>query len=129
MARRFKKKASISGVLSLPGLPGLGNDAIVEGDEYARFCPAVLEEVFDEAPEKPVAKKAAAAPLPPPPSPPPEPDDDEPEDEPEGDEESEPPNMGWRKDELVEYAEGLGLDVEGLTKREILVEIEAEEGE
>ena len=125
MARRFKKKASISGVLSLPGLPGLGNDAIVEGDEYARFCPAVLEEVFDEAPEKPVAKKAAAAP---PPPPPPEPDDDEPEDGPE-EEESEPPNMGWRKDELVEYAEGLGLDVGGLTKREILAEIEAEEGE
>jgi hypothetical protein len=125
MARRFKKKAGIPGVLSLPGLPGIGNDTVVEGDEYARFCPAVLEEVFDEAPaKKPAAKKAAAAP--PPPPPPPEPDEDEPEDEPEEDD-GEPPSMDWLKSELVEYAEGLGLKVDGMTKRQILDAIEAEE--
>ena len=126
MARRFRKKPGI-GIVSLPGLPGLGSDTIVEGDEYARYCPAVLEEVFDDAPAKPAAKKAAAK-VPPPPPPPPE---DEPEDEPEddGDEGEEPPNMGWKKAELVEYAEGLDLDVDGLTKQEILDAIEAEEAD
>ena len=125
MARRFKKKAGIPGVLSLPGIPGLGDGVVVEGDEYARFCPAVLEEVFDEEPTRPAAKKAAAAPPPPPPAPPE--DEDE---EPEGDdgEEPEPPNMDWLKAELVEYAEGLGLDVDGMTKRQILDAIEEEEG-
>ena len=128
MARRFKKKAGL-GALCLPGVGGLGNDAGVEGEEYARFCPAVLEEVFGEAPAakpKPAAKKAAAAP---PPPPDPEPEDEEPEDEdeePEG--EPEPPNMGWRRDELVEYAEGLGLEVhDKMTKRDILKAIEDEE--
>lgn len=118
MARRFKKKAGL-GIVSLPGLPGLGNDTVVEGDEYARFCPAILVEVFDEAPAKPAAKPAPA------PAPAPDP---EPEPEPE-DEDVDPPNMGWRKDELVEYAEGLGLDVDDMTKREILKAIEDEEGE
>jgi len=125
MARRFKKKASIPGALSLPGLPGLGNDTIVEGDEYARFCPAVLEEVFDEAPAKPAAKKPAAK-KPAPPPPPPEPEDEEPEDD--EDDEGEPPSMDWLKSELVEYAEGLGLNVDGMTKAQILEAIEEEEG-
>lgn len=111
MARRFRKKAGL-GALCLPGVGGIGNDSIVEGDEYARFCPAVLEEVFDEAPSKPVAKKVAP-PLPP--------SLDEPEDE--------PPNMDWLKSELAEYAKGLGLDVSGMTKAQILEAIEAEEGE
>lgn len=130
MARRFRKKASISGVLSLPGLPGIGNDTIVEGDEYARFCPAVLEEVFD-APTAPKPKPAPklAEVKPPPPPPPPPPPKDEPDEPDEPDEEPEPPNMSWRKDELVEYAEGLGLDVAGLTKAQLLEAIEEEEGE
>jgi hypothetical protein len=122
----FKKKAGL-GVVSLPGLPGLGNDTIVEGDEYAKFCPAVLEEVFD-APAKPVPKPAQKpAPATKPPAPLPQPP--EPEEGDEGEEEPEPPSMGWRKDELVEYAEGLGLTVDGMTKREILAAIEDEEGE
>jgi len=126
MARRFRKKAGL-GALCLPGVGGIGNDSIVEGDEYARFCPAVLEEVFDEAPvvPKPVAKKVAATPPPPPPPAPPA-DDEEPEGE---DEEPEPPNMDWLKSELVEYARGLDLDVDGMTKRQILGAIEEEEGE
>lgn len=125
MARRFKKKAGL-GVVCLPGLPGIGNDTIVEGDEYARFCPAVLEEVFDvvaspKLASKPEAMTAVAkvtSPLPPP--------HEELEDD---DEEVEPPNMTWRKDELAEYAAGLGLDVSGMTKAQILEAIEEEEGE
>jgi len=57
MARKFRKKPGL-GMLSLPGMAGLGNDTIVEGDEYARFCPAVLEEVFDNPPVKKAVKEA-----------------------------------------------------------------------
>jgi len=126
MARRFRKKAGV-GVVLLPGLPGLGNDTAVEGDEYARFCPAILDEVFD-APAKPVGKKAASVSKPtghlkevvvlP---------DAASFNSPEEDE-GEPPNMSWKKAELVEYAKGLGLEVEGMNKAEILEAIEEEEG-
>ena len=125
MARRFRKKAGL-GVVSLPGMPGLGNDTIVEGDEYARFCPAVLEEVFDEVSAGRKFVKKTEAPKRPPRPPEPVPEPEEPE-EPEEDE-GEPPNMEWLKKELVEYAEGLGLDVSGMTKQEILDAIEEEEG-
>jgi hypothetical protein len=118
MARRFKKKAGLVGSLSLPGLPGIGNDETVEGDEYARFCPAVLTEVFDEAPAKKPKPKPKPAPVPPEPDP--EPDEEEAE--------AEPPSMDWLKAELVEYAEGLGIDVDGFTKQQILDAIEEEEG-
>jgi len=118
MARRFRKKAGL-GIISLPGLPGIGDDVVVEGDEYARFCPAVLEEVFDK-PAKPAAKKAEAK------APPPPPEVEEVEEE---EIEVEAPNMSWKKAELVEYAEGLNLDVDGLTKAQILEAIEEEEAE
>ena len=119
MGRRFRKKAGL-GIISLPGLPGLGEDVIVEGDEYARFCPAVLEEVFD-APTKPAAKKIEKVATPPPP--PPEPEVEE-------DDEGEPPNMSWKKAELLEYADGLGLELpDKATKAEILEAIEEEERE
>ena len=54
MPRKFRKKAGL-GIVSFPGLPGLGNDGIVVGDEYARYCPAVLDEVFDDASDVPGA--------------------------------------------------------------------------
>lgn len=118
MGRRFRKKAGLVGAVSLPGMTGVGNDEVVEGDEYARFCPAVLEEVLDEEPKKAKPKKKAKpAPPPPPPA------EKEPEEEP--DETDEDPSMEWLKADLVEYAEARGLDVDGMTKREILDAIEA----
>jgi len=136
MARRFRKKAGL-GAVCLPGLPGLGNDTIVEGDQYAKFFPAILEEVFDAPATKPATQKVVVKVSPPaPPKPEPEEEDDEPDPEPEDDEpeddgEVEPPNMDWLKSELVEYAKGLDLAVDGrtMTKAQILDAIEAEEGE
>ena len=106
--------------MCLPGIPGLADGVVVEGDEYARFCPAVLEEVFDEEPRKWVKKADAPKKPPLPPEPEPEPEEDE--------DEEEPPNMSWLKAELVEYAEALEIDCSGLNKQEILDAIEAEEG-
>lgn len=124
MTRKFKMKAGLQGALSLPGLPGVIPGVVVEGDEYARFCPAVLEEVVESGPEIAVAVSATApVSAPESASVPPEasvtqPDEDEPE----------PPNMSWSKAELVEYASALGVSVEGMTKAQILGAIEKEEG-
>lgn len=118
MARRFRRKPG-TGIMPLPGLPGIGNDEIVEGDGYAKYCPVVLEEVFD----KPVRTKVA--PLP---DPEPEPEAVSGSDpDPESDEEADPPSMGWRRDDLVDYAEGIGLDSDDKTKRQILAAIEEAE--
>lgn len=119
MPRRFRKKAGLSGALSLPGMPGIGNDTIVEGDEYARFCPAVLEEVFDTSAPRPAVAPVVTAPVPEP--------EPEPEPVPEPEEEPEAPNMGWSKAELVDYAKVLGIDVQGLSKAQLLNAIEAAE--
>lgn len=118
MARRFRKKAGL-GIVALPGVGGLGNDTVVEGDEYARFCPAILEEIF-EAPS--VSKPVFPEPV----------QEQAPSSSSEGswtEEDPEPPNMSWRKSELVEYAEALGVDVEGMTKAQILSAIEEAEKE
>lgn len=140
MARKFRKKPGL-GMLSLPGMAGLGNDTIVEGDEYARFCPAVLEEVFDSPPTK-QAEKVKPEKV--------EPKKEDPkkaepvkevlpseQDWVAGDavghqqdqeEEVEPPNLNWLKSELKEYAEGLGLMVDKtMTKAQIFEAIEIEE--
>ena len=61
MARRFKKNPSFN-MVSLPGYGALYGDTVIEGDQYAKFCPALLTEVFE-----------APAPPPPPPAPPPVP--------------------------------------------------------
>jgi hypothetical protein len=39
-------------------------------------------------------------------------------------EETDPPSMTWRKDDLVAHAEAMGLDVSDMTKAEILEVIE-----
>lgn len=122
MARRFRKKPGL-GIVSLPGLAGLGNDTIVEGDEYARFCPVILEEVFDEVPVSAPspAPKPAPAPAPAPSS--------ASEDKvaagesvpaAEGEEELEAPSLEWKKVELAAYAGELGIDTAGMTKQQLL---------
>ena len=133
MARRFKKKAGL-GIVSLPGVAGLGNDTIVEGDEYARFCPVILEEVFDEvsastpAPAPKPTPKPAPAPAP---APTPAPEDKAatsesvPAAEAEGEEELEAPSLEWKKVELAAYAGELGIDAAGMTKTQLLAAIEA----
>lgn len=124
MTRKFKMKAGLPGALSLPGLPGVIPGVVVEGDEYARFCPAVLEEVIESVSEGAVVASPAVPVLAPEPvSVTPEASVVQPEEA-----EPEPPNMGWSKAELVEYASGLGLNVEGMTKAQILGAIEKEEG-
>lgn len=129
MARRFKKKAGL-GIVSLPGVAGLGNDTIVEGDEYARFCPVILEEVFDEVPASkpaPAPKPAVAAAAAPAPTPAPE--DEKPADDVapaaggEGEEELEAPSLDWKKVELAAYAGELGIETAGLTKQQLLAAI------
>lgn len=108
MARKFRMKDGLSGALSLPGMPGLRVGMVVEGDEYARFCPAVLEEVFEatpvvepEAETRKVKPKAMTAPEPvpepepePAPAPAPEP---EPEPEPESEPAPKPKTKAGRK--------------------------------
>lgn len=131
MARRFRKKAGI-GIVSLPGVAGLGNDTIVEGDEYARFCPVILEEVFDEVSAPAPAPTPEPAPAPAPaPAPTPAPEDKAAADEPvpsaeaEGEEELEAPSLEWKKVELAAYAGELGIDTAGMTKQQLLDAIEA----
>lgn len=126
MARRFKRKEGL-GAVSLPGVGGIGNDAVVEGDEYARFCPAVLDEVFEEAPVRGHTATAALVDEPSFMEPAPEPES-EPVPESESDKASEPPGMGWRRDELAKYAERLGLEVGDKTKRQILTMIRSKGG-
>jgi hypothetical protein len=158
MARKFKKRADL-GMVFVPGVGHVRNDQVLEGDQWARFCPSLLVEVLDQDREPTVKVKSspppkAAPPPPPPPAPEPEPepepeepltdeevveqlptefDDSEEapeEDEPEEDEEEEePPSMSWRKAELVDYAEGLDLNVKGMTKAEILEAIAEAEAE
>jgi hypothetical protein len=59
MARKFKKNPSMT-MVYVPGFGRLMGDTIIEGDQYARFAPAILVEVAEADLPKPAA-------LPPPP--------------------------------------------------------------
>ena len=68
MAHRYKKRADKDGVY-LPGVGKLRDGQVVEGEQYARYCPQFLEPTTEAV----TAGKAAVAP-PPPPAPVPEPE-------------------------------------------------------
>lgn len=68
MARKFKKNPSMT-MVYVPGFGRLMGDTIIEGDQYARFAPAILVEVAEADVPKPVVPP----PLPPPSAPAPEP--------------------------------------------------------
>lgn len=76
MARKFKKNPSMT-MVYVPGFGRLMGDTIIEGDQYARFAPAILVEVAEadlpKVPAPPLAAVEVPAPLPLPPPPPPPP--------------------------------------------------------
>lgn len=141
--RKFRKRSDKDMVI-VPGVGPVRDDRVFEGDQYAKFCPSVLEEVVSEGPDTDrfvqpsdvVATRApapapapASEPPPPPPSAPEVPSEawsDDADEEAEEVEEEEVPDMSWRKKELIDYAEQLGLDVSGMTKAEILEAIAEE---
>lgn len=65
MPRKFRKRPELHSC-ALPGIGVVPEGKILEGDEYAKFCPSLLVEV----PESEVVKVAAPSPPPPPPPPP-----------------------------------------------------------
>jgi len=58
--RRFKKKPELTYVL-IPGIGMVKGDAILTGDQYAKFCPALLVELPAESASKPPAAPESVA--------------------------------------------------------------------
>jgi hypothetical protein len=60
--RRFKKKPEL-GFVVIPGLGRVTGDTVLEGDQYAKFCPSLLVEVLDgtKAPTNALLLDAAPA--------------------------------------------------------------------
>ena len=61
--RRFKKRADIS-VAFIPGYGRVGPNAVLEGDQWAKFCPALLVEVAAGAEAPKPAPVTATPPAP-----------------------------------------------------------------
>jgi hypothetical protein len=59
--RRFKKRDNLNLVV-LPGIGRLRNDQVLEGDEWARYCPQCLVEILDST-SPPLVPLEAKAPL------------------------------------------------------------------
>lgn len=157
MARKFRCRSGVAYVV-IPGLGKVNRGRVIEGDQYARLCPQLLEEV-KASDSPPVRVASVAVPVPPPmvvPSRPlfvaaasapvsvfspavpsvvpvsPGVDSivESESDDDSLDEQIDEPSMVWTKAQLTEYAEVLGVDVEpGMTKAQILEAIRKLEAE
>jgi len=153
MARKFRCRSDMAYVM-LAGLGKVSGGRVIEGDQYARLCPQLLEEVkstdsgfsreTSEIPRVVSVLVSAPVPLATGPSPvfvPPLSvpvvvapsvvevvSSAEPISELELDAQVEEPSMIWTKAQLTEYAEVLGIYVEpGMTKGQILAAIKEAE--
>lgn len=126
MARRYTRKPGLA-LCVIPGVGAVKEGQVLEGDQYARFCPGKLVEVTGAPPSPPEADRrfveardgaglrsdaTVKVPVPVPES--------EPEPPAVTAADSDAPSMEWRKAELVAYATAEGIEVEGMTKAEIL---------
>jgi len=122
--RRYTKKPGLA-VCMIPGAGRVRDGQILEGDEFARYCPSVLVEVeepdrrFVQAEDGSALRTTREDTTVKVPVPEPEPEE---ENEPEPEEDA--PSMEWRKTALVAYAVAQGIEVDGMTKAEILAALE-----